>query len=182
MKKLIVVMVLFVLSFVFISCVGAPKNSLEGQLGAESKNIGENQLRLITSQPSPNIKFSNERENLRKRAERLNDPNKLGYVYLFVYGSREPIAYSVVKGKISCLSSYLVPDQNIVNGAEVIGYSSANCVPVVVQQPDIDGSYGTNGEGVFWFDENDVMWDWNMGYSYTDQPVSIWSVPKIARK
>ena len=37
MKKLIVVMVLFVLSFVFISCVGAPKNSLEGQLGAESK-------------------------------------------------------------------------------------------------------------------------------------------------
>ena len=84
MKKLIVILVLFMFSFAFISCTGVPKNSLEGQLKNESENIGENQLRLITAQPAPEIKFSNERENLKKRAERLNDPNKLGYVYLFV--------------------------------------------------------------------------------------------------
>lgn len=181
MKRFIAILLVLAFSFAFIGCDEPPNGTIERQLAAESKKIGENQVNLITSQPAPQLKWSNERDNIIKRALRFNDPNKLGYIYLFAL-SGEPIAYSVVKGKVSCISSYAVPDENIVNGEEMIGHWAEGAYPVVVQQPDIDGSYGTNGEGIFWFDENDVMWQWNSEYLYTDQPVNIWSVRKMNGK
>jgi hypothetical protein len=183
MKRFITILLVLVFSFAFIGCEEEIQSSLEGQMKTESENIGKNQQSLVTAQPAPQLKWSNERDNIIKRVTRFNDPNKLGYIYLFALNG-EPIAYSVVNGKVSCTSSYVVPDENVIDGNHAIGYSNASreLNPIVVQQADVDGSYGTNGEGIFWFDENDVMWQWNQGYLYTDQPIQIWSVRKMNGK
>ncbi len=181
MKKFLVIIFVFIMMFGFVGCVGvAEPGSLEKQMQNESKKSGENQSSLITSQPAPVLKWSNERDNIIKRVTRFNDPNKIGYIYLFSL-SGEPIAYSAVKGKVSCISSYCVPDENVVDGEKIIKRDGEGACPIIVQQPDVDGSYGTNGEGVFWFDENDIMWQWSGQYLYTDQPVKIFSVPRMGK-
>lgn len=177
MKKLISFAIVFMMLFAFIGCeeLPAPKPTVQDTLKKESVNIAENQKSLVTAQPAPTLKWSNERENIKKRVMRFNDPNKLGYIYLFS-GVGTVLAYSVVKGKVTCVSSYMVPDENVISFPSSSGGYGGH-EPVVVQQPDLDGSYGTNGDDIFWFDENDVMRQWRGDYLYSDEPIKIFNVP-----
>lgn len=160
--KRIVLIVLVALLFL----VGCNKGSTVGSvLEQSSKIIGENQKKLETGQPAPIIDYSLERENLIKRTKLFNDPNKVSYIYLLSdFGTI--ISFHVLKGKVSNLSSYLVPDDTVVT-------HSMNNWAVTVQSPDIDGSYGTNGEGIFFFDTAGTYIEWNGKYMLCDRPLKI---------
>jgi hypothetical protein len=128
--------------------------------------MAENQQRLEKNQPAPQITFSNERANIIKRASTFgNDPNKVSYIYLLT-DNGQVIAFYTVKGKVSNVSSYLVPDQNVVHG-------------VAIQAPDIDGSYGTNGDGIFFYTTDNTYVEWSGQYLLCDQPLKISSPPVL---
>ena len=150
------------------STCGGDNSSSSAQSRQVQRN-NSNQERLSKNQPSPQLKFSNERANLLERYKRFNDPNKVGYIYMFSQNG-QIVDYSSVKGKISALSSQLDPS----NRAECHEHG---CTTVDVSEPD--GSFGTNGGGVFWFDTQGVYHEWSGPYTFTDQPRQLTQQPVL---
>ena len=158
--------ILFIVVIALVFLAGCKTSSNVGDVIKQSSEmIAENQKKLETGQPAPIIEYSLERENLIKRTKIFNDPNKVSYIYLLSdFGTI--ISFHVLKGKVSNLSSYLVPDDTVVR-------HSMNNWAVTVQAPDIDGSYGTNGDGIFFFDTAGTYIEWNGNYLLCDKPLKV---------
>lgn len=171
MKKITTILLTVILSIGLLA--GCETDKLGDNLQKSSKTISDNQTKLEKNQPAPQIDFSNERANLIKRATTFNQPNKLSYIYLFTKAGTVAGFYTV-KGKVSNISSYLVPDQQIVDRMS----SSAQ----VVQAPDIDGSYGGNGEGIFFYTADNMYVEWNGEYLLLDQPAKITTQPVVVQE
>jgi outer membrane murein-binding lipoprotein Lpp len=152
--------------------VGCEESPLSETLQQQNKVIAAHQSKLEANQPAPDIQFSNERANLIKRVTTFNDPNKVSYIYL-ISDTGVVMAFYTVKGKVSNLSSYLVPDQQIVDDP----YNSESSQ--VVQAPDIDGSYGTNGGGVFFYTTDGTYVEWNGLYMLADKPLKMATQPML---
>lgn len=148
-------------------------DELSQTLAKSSSDIAGNQQRLEQVVPTPTLDYSNERANIAKRALTFgSDPNKVSWIYLLA-DNGVIVGYFSVKGKVSNLSSYLVPDEQVIHDSNG---------PVVVQAPDIDGSYGTNGDGVFWYDTQNIYHEWNGLYFLTDQPVKLSQQPVLVQE
>lgn len=176
MKKIISIGLLMIMLLSLAGCGQVPEDparKLGNNLEKSQATIADNQKLLEQNQPAPKITFSNERANLIKRATTFNDPNKLSYIYLFTKAGTIAGFYSV-KGKVSNLSSYLVPDQQIADR----GYSYSQ----VVQAPDIDGSYGTNGDGIFFYTAEGTYVEWNGEYMLVDQPLKVTQQPVLVQQ
>lgn len=130
----------------------------------EQRAAASNQMTLLQKHPVPKLNDSLERANLIERATFLNNQNFQSCVYLFA-DNGAMVAFYPVKRKVSSLNSYLlsgdqiVPDQN----TSMDGRQS-----LVVEQPDIDGAYGQNMNGIFFFtlDTNEYV-EWYGSYLYT---------------
>jgi hypothetical protein len=156
-KAIIAILAVIVSSLIFAGC----EKDVGDTLWESSKQLAENQSVLEANQPAPTMTYSLERQNQIERAKRINDPNKIGYVYeLSVDG--KVINYYVIKGKVSSTNSYLVPD-------EVVVYSGG----ATVQAPDIDGSYGDNQNAIYFFDTDGSMHEWKGLYEYSESPLKI---------
>lgn len=135
--------------------------------------------KLSNAEPYPlsQMNDSAERANLRERLLRLNDPNKIGYVYeLSQTGS--VIAEYTVKGKISSTASQLTNSQNINYDN---GYSS-NGGNTVTESMGDDGSYGPEEggqNGIFFFTTSGVLVEWDGLWQYSDAPLNLTSAPLI---
>jgi hypothetical protein len=176
MKKIISIGLVAVILMGLVGCASVPEDparKLGNNLEKSQAVIADNQKTLEQNQPAPKIAFSNERANLIKRAVTFNEPNKLSYIYLFTKAGTIAGFYTV-KGKVSNLSSYLVPDQQIADR----GYSYSQ----VVQAPDIDGSYGTNGEGIFFYTADGTYCEWNGEYMLVDQPLKVTTQPVLVQQ
>lgn len=127
--------------------------------------------KIIENNPTPRLEDSLERKNVVKRAELFNKDDKITYIYLINFGNI--VAYYTAKGKISSLSSYLVPEDQLVNyEGKQCSYSYSNeCY--VKQAPDIDGTYGGNREGIFFFTTEGVYVEWTGDFLMSDQPLKI---------
>lgn len=137
----------------------------------DTKEVG-NKLSYEQATPT-DIGFSIERYNLIKRAYWVNAmPEKsksvkcpvvlpIGWVQMMSRDGTVVGQYSC-KGKVSSLNSYLTPDSEY--------YTSGGSTKWL---PDVDGSYGTNIDGIFWFDQNDIYHEWHGDYHYSDHPVSL---------
>lgn len=133
---------------------------------------------IVENQPVPtDIEYSLERYNVIKRAYWVNGQREkamslpcavnrpLGYIVLFT-DSGAVAGRFVVDGKVSSLNSYLFPayeqrkwkDYSLIYEREVAG---------------IDGTYGENVSGIFFFDVNSNYIEWNGKYLYTDIPVDV---------
>lgn len=122
------------------------------------------QAQLNKTSPIPVLPISQERENLIKRATRINVQNMSSCVTLFTQ-SGTVVGQFPVNGKVSSLNSYLLSGEQIVDGTSG-GYRQS----VVVEQPDIDGAYGKNAEGIFFFDAvTDAYIEWGGPYFWSDQ-------------
>lgn len=122
-----------------------------------------------------------ERRNVSKRAELFNDGEKISYVYLVSYG--KVMAFHTAKGKISSLQSYLNPTERLVNGRYEkcsTTYSEYPCYPV--EAPEIDGTYGNNPEGIFFFTTEGAYVEWNGEYMVSDQPLRLATPPELVRE
>jgi hypothetical protein len=108
-----------------------------------------------------------ERENLKKRYKMLNDRDKMFYVYLLSHGNF--VGYFTAQGKVSSVNSKLtnpeqvfrVPECDWRKGAEGGCYKTTS-------SPQMDGSYGTNGDGVFFFTTDGKYVEWNGQYLISD--------------
>lgn len=119
----------------------------------------ENQRGLLASQPPPKISWSLERQQLINRTKLQNDRTIFFYLYLFIEGSSRPVGYYIVD-KVSSVDSQLTNPSQLVRG---VGDSSTS-MDFVMPSPSEDGSYGTNGSGIFGFTPDGAYLESNMKY------------------
>ena len=88
----------------------------------------------------------------------------LGYIVLFT-DSGAVAGRFVVDGKVSSLNSYLFPayEQKYSGNGTVIEREVAG----------IDGTYGENVSGIFFFTTDGDYVEWNGKFLYTDIPVEV---------
>lgn len=132
---------------------------------------------LVDHQPTPtDIDYSLERYNLIRRAYWVNGQREkamslpcaierpLGYIVLFS-SSGAVIGRFVVDGKVSSLNSFLTANMRqdyISNG----GIKET-------ELPDIDGSYGQNVDGIFFFTTDGKYIEWTGDFLYSDIPFTV---------
>ena len=145
----------------------------------DAYNTSMNADRLQTNQPTPtDIEYSLERYNLTKRAYWVNGQREkanalpcpiekpLGYVILLTE-SGSVVGKFTVDGKVSSLNSFLTPDSEYYEegGGE---WSFEN-----KWLADVDGSYGENDNGIFFFTPDGKYVEWSGIYLYSDIPFEV---------
>ena len=145
---------------------------------------------LIGNQPTPtDIDYSLERYNLIKRAYWVNGQREkantlpceidkpLGYIVLFTEAG-STVGSFVVDGKVSSLNSFLTPDSEFYE--KNTSYRSMNSVSTKSVYDyankwlaDIDGSYGENDNGIFFFTTDGKYIEWTGAYLYSDIPFIV---------
>lgn len=128
---------------------------------------------LQSNQPTPtDINYSLQRYNLIKRAYWINgqyDKAKSlhceveknpGYVYL--YSGNSLVTSYVVDGQVTSLRTYLTPDSE--------KYSTTSYT--IEWLADVDGTYGENPDGIFFFTKDGTYVEWTGTYLYSTTPIS----------
>ena len=145
-----------------------------GGVYEDTKNQKESSSTLLSNQPTPtDIEYSLERYNLIKRAYWVNGMRDkanalvapvadmpLGYVILFTE-SGDVIGQFTVDGKVTSLNSYLTPDTTDPN------LETADWLA------DVDGSFGENDVGIFFFTTDGKYIEWDSHYLYSDIPFNV---------
>jgi len=135
---------------------------------------------LAASQSTPtDINYSLERYNLIRRAYWVNGQREkantlvcsiekpLGYIVLF--SGNTVVGSFVVDGKVSSLNSYLTPS----NVDSTYGGSSSGYTTITTEMADVDGSYGENDSGIFFFTPDGKYIEWTGSYLYSDIPFEV---------
>jgi len=146
---------------------------------AEASFTEQNQARLLSATPPPVLDQSLERKQLRKRLLRFNDEHKISYLYV-VSATGMPFGYFPIKGKVSSVNSKLTTGEQIVD--DPFGSRSNGAQGQVVESPQLDGSYGTNGDAIFFFTTEDVYVEWNGLYFLSDEPLKLTGAPLLVRQ
>lgn len=120
------------------------------------------------SQQQTTLKDSIALENLKKKRDRENDPNKIRYLYLMNYG--QIVGYYIAKGNITSNASQIAPEEEVVKSYGGDGY--------VVDSAQDDGTYGDGDPGVFFFTADGTMVVTSLDYIQSDQPLKI-DVPRL---
>ena len=160
MKKIISVLLIAILStFVLSGCINS-----------DTTRQIEIAQKLEESQQTPtDIDYSLERYNLIRRAYWVNGQREkaislpcpvekpLGYIIL-ITDNGAILGSFVVDGKVSSLNSFLTPDSTSLSGRWLA---------------DVDGSYGENDAGVFFFTPDGKYLEWTETYLYSDIPFEV---------
>lgn len=174
MKKLIcVLMVVAMVATLLCGCIANESN-------ADSERTLDIADKLQDVQPTPtDINYSLERYNLIRRAYWVNGQREkanalpcsvekpLGYIVL-ITESGAVLGNFVVDGKVSSLNSYLTPDSEYYdkNGG-------SSTIHTNEWLADVDGSYGTNDNGIFFFTPDGKYIEWTGTYLYSDIPFVV---------
>jgi len=170
---------LFIIAFLLVG-IGTLSGCSEANVSNSSGNVEQNhtetnQRNLIQNQPPPTLDSSLERDNLIKRTNLWNDPNKISYIYLIEYG--KVMAFYTIKGKVSSVNSQITNTEQVKSG----GYISSQWA-VTLPSPSEDGSYGTNGDAVFFFTTEGAYVEWRGDYMLADQPLKMATQPELIRE
>lgn len=135
---------------------------------------------LASNQSTPtDINYSLERYNLIRRAYWVNGQREkantliceiekpLGYIVLFTE-SGSTVGRFIVDGKVSSLNSYLTPDSEYYELCYGGTYTKENR-----WLADVDGSYGENDNGIFFFTPDGKYIEWTGTYLYSDIPFEV---------
>ena len=131
------------------------------------------------NQPTPtDISYSLERYNLIRRAYWVNGQREkanalpceiekpLGYIVLM--SGNVVVGSFVVDGKVSSLNSYLTPDSEYYEiDIESSSYRDNKWLA------DVDGTYGSNDNGIFFFTPDGKYIEWTGTYLYSDIPFEV---------
>lgn len=172
MKKLISILTLVLMMFSVVSC------SKHGNTTAslEQAQTEINQSKLLKVQPPMRLDWSLERKNINTRTKLWNSENKVSYIYLVSYG--KVMAFYTIKGKVSSVNSQITnPDQIVHSGSGGSKYHAS-----VLASPAEDGSYGTNGDGIFFFCTDGTYVEWSGSYMLADKPLRLSTPPEIVRE
>lgn len=161
---------LLILSLILF--VGCPNPETPSTIRQELEKTEAQQVIHLKTTPPPAIQASQERKNLIERLKRFNTDSKVSYIYLVNYG--KVMAFYTVKGKVSSVNSLLTqPIQPVWrhNGNGTSG--------VTVPSPDLDGSYGTNGDAIFFFTTDGTYVEWCGDYMLCDKPLKLSTPPTM---
>lgn len=135
--------------------------------------------KLASSQNTPtDIEYSLERYNLIRRTYWVNGQREkantlpcevekpLSYIVLF--SGNTTVGSFVVDGKVSSLNSFLTP-----SAVDSTDWSSAGITTITTEMADVDGSYGENDSGIFFFTPDGNYYEWTGTYLYSDVPFII---------
>jgi hypothetical protein len=167
MKKLL--FLLLPMMFVLLtseSCEGERRPANVSALD-EQAHTEQNQRKLNSVQPAPEISWSLERDNLIKRFKLQNDRSVVFFMYIFIEGVADPIGYYQVN-KVSSVNSQLTNPMQVVHGG-----SSTYYWEEVLPSPAEDGSYGTNGDAVFGFTPEEIYIEHNLKYIAATVPLTF---------
>lgn len=170
MKKLLLVVLTLVLCITLLTGCDYDSSSIDRQKTLDIGNV------LSANQPTPtDITASLERYNLIRRTYWVNGqkeksmlvpaplPNiPLAYVVLFT-DTGAVVGRFVVEGKVSSLHNYLTPISEF--------YESATSYNDWL--PDVDGTFGDNDDGIFFFTPTGTYYEWTGVYLYSDVPINI---------
>jgi len=145
----------------------------------EQRSTEQNQQGLINAEPIPTLEDSLERENLKKRYQTLNDRARTFHVYLINYG--EVMAYYTAQGKVSSVNSKLTQPEQVWRIPNCNSYETRNDCWVTTESPQLDGSYGTNGDGKFFFDTAGNYIESNLKYIVSERPLNIRDQVQLTR-
>lgn len=182
MKKIIAFVLAAVLAASLCACGTAPADG-GYNYGAE-QNIQDTETitdKLTSSQKTPtDIDYSLERYNLIRRSYWVNGQREkantlacavekpLGYIVLFTEAGGV-VGRFIVDGKVSSLNSFLSPD--FIEESEY--HSNGGTVTINTQLADVDGSYGENDSGIFFFTPDGKYIEWTGTYLYSDIPFEL---------
>lgn len=181
MKKIIsILLAAIIFTATLSSCVNSGTRQDEANTVAAANNLQSNQ-------PTPtDIDYSLERYNLIRRAYWVNGQREkastlpcqierpLGYIVLF--SANTVVGRFIVDGKVSSLNSFLTPNyQYFTQCMDDDGTVGSGNVALSVPRElaDIDGSYGENDNGIFFFTPDGKYIEWTGEYLYSDIPFEV---------
>jgi len=139
-----------------------------------------NQQALIQERPPFEMDDSLERQNLIERYKYLNDRSNKHHVYMLSHDGKV-VNYEIAQGKVSSVNSKLTNDKQIVeipnakfntgHGDSAGGGEGVNFK--VVESPQMDGSYGSNGDAIFFFTPQGDYVEYNGIYIVSEEPKEI---------
>lgn len=176
MKKTALVIMMVVALVLLAGCESVPVSASR----QDTLTTIEMANNLQEAQPTPtDIDYSLERHNLIRRTYWVNGQREkalslpcpvdrpLGYIALFTE-SGASVGSFVVDGKVSSLNSFLTPDSEYYEVAYGGSYTLYNR-----WLADVDGSYGENDNGIFFFTPDGKYIEWTGIYLYSDIPFHI---------
>jgi len=162
MKKLLVL--LSIVSLISLTgCSG-------GTAQQEQELTEANQSRLLSVQPPVSLNWSLERDQINKRTKLWNDKNKVSYIYLVSYG--KVMSFFTIKGKVSSVNSQITNPEGVY---KQWGHR------YILPSPAEDGSYGENGDGIFFFTTDGTYVEWAGEYMLADKPLKMSTPPALVR-
>lgn len=167
---------ILILTILLLSITGCYIEQKPSTTIQEQQTTEVNQERLLTNQPAPQLDKSLERENLIKRLKLLNDENKVFYVYLVSYG--KVMAFYTAQGKVSSLNTYLTGKEKFQRAKGC--YGEGDCW-FAVESPDLDGTYGSNTDGIFFFTTEGAYVETTMDYMISDYPLKLSTPPELVQ-
>lgn len=178
MKLAALIAALVIITMTFAGCGSSTTTTESGTATDKQKTINMANV-LSSNQPTPyDISYSLERYNLIRRAYWVNGQREkanalvceiekpLGYIVLFA--GNTIFGRFVVDGKVTSLNSYLTPDSEYYE--LVYGGSSTYHNQWLA---DVDGSYGENDNGIFFFTPDGKYVEWTGEYMYSDIPFVV---------
>lgn len=178
MKSAAMIVVLVILAVTLTACKVSVQNTTSGSKEDKQKTISMADT-LSSNQPTPDdISYSLERYNLIRRAYWVNGQREkanalvceiekpLGYIVLFA--GNTIFGRFVVDGKVTSLNSYLTPDSEYYELCYGGNYERKNA-----WLADVDGSYGENDNGIFFFTPDGKYVEWTGEYMYSDIPFTV---------
>lgn len=182
MKKIVCIILVLVTLTCFVSC-GTSNSGFEN----DTSTTIDVANKLQQNQPTPtDIEYSLERYNLIRRAYWVNGQREkanalpcevekpLGYIVLFT-SSGAVVGSFVVDGKVSSLNSFLTPDSECyeIGGESTDRDIYHNGTTENDWLADVDGSYGSNDDGIFFFTPDGKYLEWTGTYLYSDIPFIV---------
>ena len=163
-----------ILIYLAMQVAGCADNSDVAQTSIQQElATTENQQNIhLKTTPPPRIQQSQERKNLIERLQRFNTDSKVSYIYLVNYG--KVMAFYTVKGKVSSVNSLLTQP---IQPEWKRGHQAV--AGVTVASPDLDGSYGTNGDAIFFFTTDNTYVEWSGDYMLCDKPLKLSTPPEL---
>lgn len=132
---------------------------------AEPPNAQEQQA-ARAQQAAQSVVFEKNAEidNIQRRLKLTSNPGQIGFV-LLLNQAGQPIMYTSVRGKITSGGKRLTKPENTYR-VDCGQYCNETLGPA----PSDEGTYGTAGEYVYFWNTDGQYVQWNGGYLYSDKP------------
>lgn len=192
-KILSAVLVIAMVGVIFMGCDTESVKSTAQKTSQDTKNAISAGANIIENQPAPtDLDYSLERYNVIRRAYWVNGQREkanslqcevekpLGYIVLFSEAGAV-VGNFIVDGKVSSLNSYLFPAQTDCDwSGDTVGSGDGNWTGAsssssvyTVENPGIDGAYGQNVTGIFFFTTDGKYIEWTGDFLYSDIPFEV---------